>query len=60
MQNINTQNTDKKININIYVSPEIFKVIESKRGLASRSAYTEDLLKQILQMRGELKQEGTV
>lgn len=54
MQNIDISNTDKKININIYVSPEIFKAIESKRGLASRSAYTEDLLKQILQSRGEL------
>lgn len=54
MQNVDSMNNDKKININIYVSPEIFKAIENKRGLASRSAYTEDLLKQILQSKGEL------
>lgn len=54
MLNSETQSNDKKININIYVSHEIFNTIESGRGLASRSAYTEDLLKQILYIRGEL------
>ncbi len=54
MKNINNPNSDKKVNINIYVSQDIFALIEAKRGLASRSAYTEDLLKQFLQIRGDL------
>lgn len=54
MQDTNTSNSDKKVNINLYVSKDIFNAIESKRGLASRSAYTEDLLKQFLKSRGEI------
>lgn len=47
-------NMGKKQNINIYVTHEVFEVVERERGLIPRSTYVEHLIKDALESMGVL------
>lgn len=49
----------KKINLNVYVTPEVFQAVERKRGLIPRSTYVEHLLVDVLSNMGEIEKSGT-
>lgn len=48
-------NSGKKQNINIYVTPEVFEVVERKRDLVPRATYVEHLLMDKLIEMGEME-----